>query len=149
MVLNGWNNRNLDMTSTLLNLNKNGFSSDFSWLPAMEKIVKQKFGLKKQISIALVDDRTIRELNRVYRKKDKITDVLSFEIKDKYILGEVLICLAQARRQAEDKKNTYKSELQLLTIHGILHLLGYDHEKSKAAALKQESAEQVVLNNLQ
>ncbi|MFA6307817.1 MAG: rRNA maturation RNase YbeY [Patescibacteria group bacterium] len=136
------------MTNNLLNLNKAGEVADFSWLVNLENIFKKKFKLKKQISIALVSDQQIKELNRVYRKKNKITDVLSFNMDSAYVLGEVLICPSQARRQAKEKSHTYKAELQLLTIHGILHLLGYDHEKSITEEKKQQNAEQKILAQL-
>ncbi|MBT4210217.1 MAG: rRNA maturation RNase YbeY [Candidatus Komeilibacteria bacterium] len=132
----------------LLNINKRGLSIDFSWLAELEKIVIQKYKLKKQISIALVDAKEITNLNQVYRQKNKVTDVLSFVLDDDYILGEVLICLSQARRQAKEKNNTYKAELQLLTVHGILHLLGYDHEINNKEAKKQERVEQEILSKL-
>ena len=132
----------------LLNINKRGLVADFSWLGILEKIIKTDFKLKKQISIALLSDKEIRDLNRVYRKKNKVTDVLSFNLDSDQVLGEVLICLTQARRQAKAKKNTYRDELQLLTVHGILHLLGYDHEKSLAEEKKQEMAEQTILARL-
>ena len=136
------------MNDKLLNLNKAGKAVDFSWLMSLEKIIKKDFKLKKQISIALVNEQQIKGLNRVYRKKNKITDVLSFVMDNDYILGEVLICLDQARRQAKEKKNTQKAELQLLTVHGILHLLGYDHEKNTKEAIRQELAEQKILSEL-
>lgn len=136
------------MINKLLNLNKNGVQINFSWLPKLEKIIKKKFGLTKQISIALIDDDAIKQLNRVYRKKDKITDVLSFVIDSDYVLGEVLISVPQARRQARGKGQSYQSEFQLLTVHGILHLLGYDHEKSKLAAKHQAELEQRILEEL-
>jgi len=136
------------MYSRILNLNKSGIVADFSWLSKLEKILKKEFKLKKQISIALVSGPEIKELNRVYRNKNKITDVLSFELDNDYILGEVLICLEQARRQAQEKKNTYKGELQLLTVHGILHLLAYDHEKSVKEEKRQQEMEQKILSRL-
>lgn len=136
------------MRQRLINLNKNYIQADFSWLPKLEKIIIKKFNLKKQISIALIDDQAICQLNRVYRKKDKITDVLSFVINDSYVLGEVLISAEQARCQAKSKNNSYKSEFQLLTVHGILHLLGYDHEKSQKEAKRQEQAEKRILDEL-
>ena len=131
-----------------LNLNKAGQTADFSWLGNLEKIVINRFKLKKQISIALVGEKEIKDLNRLYRHKNKITDVLSFEIKSDYILGEVLICIDQAYRQAKAHKRTAKAELQLLTVHGILHLLGYDHEKSSQEQLRQETAEKNILADL-
>jgi len=154
------------MNNKLLNLNKAGVIADFSWLSDLELIIKKRFKLKKQISIALVNEQQIKKLNQVYRQKNKITDVLSFELDNEYVLGEVLICLSQARRQAKEKsktlsqiqsesvgsgverKYTCKAELQLLTVHGILHLLGYDHEKSIAESKKQQMIEQEILNEL-
>ena len=133
------------MDYKLLNLNKAGQVADFSWLSKLEKIVRSKFKLKKQISIALVGEKEIKNLNRLYRKKNKITDVLSFGIKNDYILGEVLICTEQTRRQARERGVSYKSELQLLTVHGILHLLGYDHEKNVKEQVRQESMEKKIL----
>ena len=138
----------MSMNYKLLNLNKAGQVADFSWLGNLEKIVRNKFKLKKQISIALIGEREIKNLNRFYRKKNKITDVLSFGVANDYILGEVLICTDQARRQAKTKKQTYRAELQLLTIHGILHLLGYDHEKSIKEQVRQETTENRILVDL-
>ena len=136
------------MNYKLLNLNKAGQVADFSWLGKLEKIIRNKFKLKKQISIALVGEKEIKNLNRLYRKKNKITDVLSFGVANDYILGEVLICADQARRQAKIKKQTYRAELQLLTVHGILHLLGYDHEKSSKEQVRQETMEKKILIDL-
>jgi probable rRNA maturation factor len=133
---------------SLLNLNKRALKADFSWLFDLEKIIKRDYKLKKQISIALVDEKEIKKFNKVYRGKNKITDVLSFILDSDQVLGEVLICLSRARRQAEEKNNSYKAELQLLTVHGILHLLGYDHEKSDKEAVRQELTEQKILSKL-
>lgn len=92
----------------------------------------EKLAIKKNVSIVLVADKKIQELNKIYRKKNKITDVLSFgDWNDKNFLGEVIICLPQAKRQAKKYKTNLKQELTRLLIHGILHLAGFDHEKSK------------------
>ena len=109
-------------------------------------MIKKELKVNKQISLALVDKKEIKKFNKVYRKKDNITDVLSFTLDDEYVLGEIIICLEQARKQAKEKKETLKSELQLLTVHGILHLLGYDHEKGFKYAKEQEKKEQEILN---
>ncbi len=130
----------------ILNLNKRSFKVDFSWLLDLEKVIKKELKVNKQISLALVDKKEIKKFNKVYRKKDNITDVLSFTLDDEYVLGEIIICLEQARKQAKEKKETLKSELQLLTVHGILHLLGYDHEKGFKYAKEQEKKEQEILN---
>ena len=134
--------------NNLLFLNKRSFVADFSWLKNLENILKKKVHLNKNISIALVSEKEIKDLNKVYRNKNKITDVLSFSIDSEDVLGEVLICLKQAKRQAKINHKTNKLELQLLTTHGILHLLGYDHERSDKDALEQERLEQEILNIL-
>lgn len=77
-----------------------------------------------ELSILLCDDATIHTLNRRYRKKDKPTDVLAFAMEDPKILGDVVISIETARRQA---KTTLSGEVTLLLAHGLLHLLGYDH----------------------
>lgn len=129
-------------------VNKRSYSADFSWLLDLEKIIIKRFKLKKTISIALLSEKEIRELNRVYRRKDKVTDVLSFNIDSSENLGEVVICLAQTKKQATANHKTIKSELQLLTIHGILHLLGYDHELSEKEYLRQEKEQAIILKLL-
>ena len=125
-------------------LNKRGQTADFGWLKDLQKVLAKKFKIKSAISIALVDELEIQEFNRVYRHKNKITDVLSFQLNSEDILGEVVICLNQARRQAKIATKTLKSELQLLTIHGILHLLGYNHELNAKEAKRQQSTEQEI-----
>lgn len=136
------------MNHKILNINKRSLVADFSWLPSLEKIIRSRFKIKRQISIALVSPQEIREMNRVYRRKDKVTDVLSFNMDGQEILGEIIICLPQAKKQAKEKKGTIKAELQLLTVHGILHLLGYDHEKNKKELLRQLATEQDILDKL-
>jgi len=136
------------MNNSILNINKRGFIADFSWLNKLEKIIRSTFKINKQISVALVLPQEIRKMNLVYRAKDKVTDVLSFELDDKYVLGEIIICLDQAKKQAKGKKNSIKHELQLLTVHGILHLLGYDHEKNEKEFLRQTKMEEKILSKL-
>jgi len=74
-----------------------------------------------ELSIAFVDDATMRTLNRKFRRKDKTTDVLTFP-------EEIVISLDQARRQARDEKHSLATEVRYLVAHGVLHALGYDHE---------------------
>ncbi len=86
-------------------------------------------------SIILVNDDTIKKINKDYRKIDKITDVISFAFEDNNdfknndirVLGDIYISIPQMERQAKEYGNTIKRELSFLTIHGLLHLLGYDH----------------------
>lgn len=81
-----------------------------------------------ELSIAFVDDEAMRELNRKFRRKNKTTDVLTFP-GDGPLLGEIVISVDQARRQSADEKHSLATEVRYLILHGILHALGYDHEK--------------------
>jgi probable rRNA maturation factor len=94
---------------------------------------------RAELSVALVGDKEMRRLNAKYRNKHTTTDVLAFPVEDQpssvsILLGDVIISVEQARRQAKETKTTLKSEMVTLLIHGILHLLGYDHEPSKRQA---------------
>lgn len=89
------------------------------------------------VSLTLVNDAAIRELNRGYRAKDKPTDVLSFPLDDgpdeargETLLGDVVISVETARRQASDYDAPLQRELYRLLIHGLLHLLGHDHVRA-------------------
>lgn len=96
----------------------------------------------------------IHKLNRQYRGKNKPTDVLSFSLADSVcpaLLGDVVISIETAARQAQRRGHSLREELQTLLIHGILHLLGYDHEVSRRAALRMRRKERevkMVLANL-
>lgn len=87
-----------------------------------------------ELSIALVDDATIRELNHTYRYKDKPTDVLAFPLQDPLpprpvgLLGDVILSIETARRQAARHRRSLLAELTMLLAHGLLHLLGHDHQ---------------------
>ena len=79
-----------------------------------------------EVSIAFVDDEAMTSLNRKFRKKNKTTDVLTFPGDDRF-LGDIVISVDQARRQAADEKHSVATEVRYLILHGILHALGYDH----------------------
>jgi probable rRNA maturation factor len=89
-----------------------------------------------ELSIAFVDDEAMTSLNRRFRKKAKTTDVLTFPADDSYgdpskkgrPLGDIVISVDQARRQAADERHALATEVRYLILHGILHALGYDHE---------------------
>lgn len=107
------------------------------------------------MDLTFVGNPEIRKLNKKFRKKDKETDVLSFPLYEKkyarkgnVFLGDVLISLAYARRQAKNNGVSLKQELLFLMIHGILHLLGYDHEKSLYEAKQMQKMEKQILNKL-
>lgn len=85
-----------------------------------------------EVSVSFVGDEEIRELNRDYRGVDKSTDVLSFPMDDEFILdnrilGDVIINTRRVREQAEELGHSNEREFSYLTVHSILHLLGYDH----------------------
>jgi len=107
------------------------------------KLLKEN---QSELSLALVGNREIRKLNSQYRNKNEPTDVLSFPLeqdlpKGKKRLGDVVISVEQAEKQAEEGKKTLEKELEFLLIHGILHLLGYDHEVSPKEASRMHRME--------
>jgi probable rRNA maturation factor len=99
-----------------------------------------------ELCLVLVGNREIRELNAKFRKKDYPTDVLSFPAGDELppgmrLLGDVVISVEKARDQAEQEGRTLDEEMVALLIHGIVHLLGYDHERSAKEARIMGSVE--------
>lgn len=94
-----------------------------------------------EISVLFTDDKFIRSLNNKYRGIDKPTDVLSFslqegaikspEVESDKLLGDIIISVETAQRQADNLNHSMEKELTVLLIHGLLHLTGYDHEKDK------------------
>jgi len=85
-----------------------------------------------EISLSFVSPEAIRSLNKAYRSVDEVTDVLSFPQDDRAFLGDVVICTERAREQAEAYGHGEARELAYLFVHGLLHLLGYDHEDETA-----------------
>jgi len=114
--------------------------------------ILRQIGIKKAaLSVSFVTDRKIRKLNREYRKKDRATDVLSFAIQEgkefpgsRWYLGDVVISVERARKQARLYGNTFKKEIYLYIIHGILHLVGYDDEKSEERARMREKEREIL-----
>jgi len=85
------------------------------------------------VSVAIVSENTIQSLNAQYRNKDKVTDVLSFNLMSDYsggdmTLGEVLICYNKALLQAQELGHSIEYEIATLCLHGLCHLIGYDHQ---------------------
>ena len=106
----------------------NKLSPDKSISESFVKRVAEKasriIGIKglKEISIVLVCDKRMRSLNKKYKNKNEITDVLTFDY------GEIIICLNQAQKQAKELNHSIEKEIGLLLIHGLLHLAGYKHK---------------------
>jgi len=103
-----------------------------------------------EVSVSFVGTDEIRGLNRDYRGKDSETDVLSFPVSDEFIvgaeqpLGDIVICMDVARRQAEDYGHRIERELAFLVAHGMLHLLGLDHETPEDEAEMQAAQDEVL-----
>lgn len=101
-----------------------------------------------ELSVLITDDEEIKELNRTYRGKDRSTDVLSFPMGDRIegrvILGDVVISLDTAQKQARKLRHSLEEEVERLLVHGILHLLGYDHELGEEEERKFRELEEKV-----
>ena len=103
--------------------------------------ILENLGIKaKQCELIFVDNATIKEINKEYRKVDKETDVLSFPLDSEFsnLIGSVLISLDFAKDIAQKFNHSLEDEMSLLFIHGILHLLGYDHEKDNGEHREKE-----------
>ena len=109
-----------------------------------QKVLESEDKKASDLSIALVGQGRIRELNKRYRGKNRVTDVLAFP-NNEFGLGEIVICLREIKKNAKRFSSTFEKELARVLIHGILHLLGYDHEKSNAQAKKMEGKQNYYL----
>ncbi len=116
--------------------------------PAMRALVRkaingtlafEDFGRKAEVSVTFTDNGKIHALNLAYRNVDRPTDVLSFPLSengeydadgDAVLLGDIVLSLEKAKEQAEEYGHSFERELAFLTVHSMLHLLGYDHETS-------------------
>lgn len=106
------------------NLTKSRIDKSF-----LEKVGKRALNFLKiklpEISLAIIGETKIKEINKKYRGKNRVTDVLAFDY------GEIFICLPQAKKQARQLGHSLRKELAILLIHGILHLAGYNDETKK------------------
>lgn len=114
----------------------NGLYKDYDYLyNVLDATLKHENVDNAIFSVVFVDDDEIHNINKEYRKIDRITDVISFafedyediEYNDIRMLGDIYICIPQMKRQAIDYGHSEKRELSFLAVHGLLHLLGYDH----------------------
>ena len=100
--------------------------------------------VRGMVSLAIVSDARVRALNRTYRGKDQATDVLSFPsgegpgVPDPGFLGDIVIARGVTRRQARVARHSERDELRVLALHGLLHLLGYDHERDEGSMARLE-----------
>ena len=106
-----------------------------------------------ELGILFVGDQRMRGLNRRYRGKDRTTDVLAFAMREAPhssadLLGDVVIAVPTAARQAKQGQRSLDEELAVLLVHGILHLCGYDHERSEKEARRMHRRERMILRSL-
>jgi len=109
-----------------------------------EKVLKGENRKEIGLSVVFVGQGRMRKLNKKYRGKNKITDVLSFGDE----LNEIVVCLKEVKKNAKRCNSTFKKELVKVLIHGILHLLGYEHEKSGMEAKKMKEREECYLSQV-
>ncbi len=112
---------------------------------AEQVAVGQQLTRQAEVGVILVDNLQIRQLNRQYRGKDMDTDVISFALNDEeegvpvhpaahWLLGDIYISLEKAAAQAAECGHSFEREVAYLTVHGLLHLLGYDHDTEQNRA---------------
>ncbi len=124
--------------------NRSDFEFDISILKEIYEYLTNK-----DIELILTTDEEIRTLNRTYRNKDKATDVLSFPLEEMpgMPLGSIIISVDTAQKIANELGHSIEDEIKLLFIHGLLHLLGYDHEIDNGE-MREKEAEVIKKFNL-
>lgn len=118
-----------------------------------------------EVSVSIVDENEIKELNNEYREKNSITDVLSFPMlefdennqiicdefdfdDENIVLGDIVICAKRAEEQAKEYGHSFEREIAFLTVHSMLHLLGYDHEHSDDMEQEMFKRQKEILNKM-
>lgn len=131
-------------------INEFNYNADYKYLDDVINLtLEQEKAGDVFFTIIFVDEKKIQELNKNYRGIDRVTDVISFAFLDNEdfiksnlrILGEIYICIPRMKEQAVMYGHSEKRELSFLTVHGILHLLGYDHmtkEEEKIMFARQD-----------
>ena len=114
-----------------------------SGLSRFLRTAQEAVGLEGEVDVLLAGDRTLRRLNRSFRKKDKATDVLSFPAAEEMAGlhgGDLAISLETAKRQADEQGHSLRDEVRVLLLHGLLHLSGMDHEADGGEMAEREGA---------
>ena len=146
----------------VLNLNEvtiyNETDEEFTYQDIIEKVVNKAFEIerlkKASCSIIIVDNSFIHKLNKEYRGIDRVTDVISFALEDDKsmiipdgirLLGDIYISLDKAEEQAREYGHSLERELCFLAVHGIYHLLGYDHTTKEEEEVMLKKQEEVLM----
>ena len=124
---------------------------------AAEALRYEEFDEDCEISVSIVDNEEIREINRQFRSIDRATDVLSFPMltfaegeeaevneNDEIVLGDIIISVDKVREQAEEYGHSMQREFAFLIVHSMLHLFGYDHIDPKDAAIMEPKQKQIL-----
>jgi len=161
--LRNWGDYNMDKAYcekayiNIQNLTKTRVDKEL--VKSISKKVLRKEKKQGDISIVFVSAKRMQDLNKRYRGEDKVTDVLCFSenpIASEFFslpqgyfeLGEIIVCLTKVKKNAKEFKSSFEKELKWVIIHGILHILGYDHEKSEKQAGRMREKEKYYLKNL-
>ena len=132
------------------------FKDDYSYLnEVIEHTLEVENVSNAVFSIIFIDDEKMHELNKEYRGIDRTTDVLSFALEDNQRiklpireLGDIFISIPKMKAQAEEYSHSEKRELSFLVVHGLLHLLGYDHTRSEEDEKIHFGKQEQILNDL-
>jgi probable rRNA maturation factor len=123
----------------MIQIQSNGLRCKKNVLLGILRRIAVQLQLKGTVTIRIADDEEVRELNKKYRRQDRVTDVLSFSLGEKlpdgFYAGDILICRSVAEKQARENSHSLPKELLLLMIHGLLHLHGHDHEQDTGEML--------------
>lgn len=133
----------------LLLVNQSDDRAPKAWMQRWLKELARQLGrrgykslARKELVVVFVQAEEIRRLNRLYRRRDYATDILSFAPAEDTVVGELVLCMGILRRQARTTGLTERGELGYMIVHGVLHLLGFDHlkkaEEGKMFALQDQ-----------
>ena len=134
-----------------------GCNFDYSYLDKIINKTLEMEGVDSSIfSIVFIDDEKMHELNKTYRGIDRTTDVLSFAFEDNNKLcynirqlGEIFVSIPRMQQQAKEYGHSESRELSFLVVHGLLHLLGYDHTKGEKEEKEMFSKQELVLDEFE
>ena len=120
----------------------------------LNQIAKKVIPRSQTVNVVITTDAQIKKINKIYRKKDQVTDVISYCVNDDDFVsehdntyGEIFIAYNVAKKQARELDRSILQQIVFLFVHGLSHVLGYDHEKSTAEAAKMLKKEKELLKN--
>ena len=133
----------------------NDLYKDYDYLNSViEKTLEHENASDAIVDIIFVSNEEIQDINKNYRGKDSVTDVISFALEDNHdkqqirVLGDIYVCIPRMKEQAKLYGHSEKRELSFLVCHGLLHLLGYDHVNSKEEEKIMFSLQDEILDSL-